>query len=362
MKTGKERIEYLDLLKAIAIILVVFCHRVTLSADTVLGNVIMIIAWAAVPNFFFVTGGLMHQAKTWDWKKYWKKILRAYVVVCIWKLIYLVFYCSFRDITFSTTELVRYLFVFGNISGVVTGHLWFMYAYLMVHLFYPVSWFLFRDKQEGQRILGIVAVILFVGTFLVKAGNFAFELISDTMGIGRLEVSVTEVFPFGTYANMLFFFIVGAFLFEYREKIKDVMKKRHLNTWLPVTLLLVGTAGLLFVKYRATGTFTWHDTYLEDGYNRLMTVVLSLGMYLLILNLPVHKAGKFLAKWVGTNTMGIYYLHVPLLVYCQINLSSYYKEYYSLGCNVLKTLIALLICTGITLVIKRIPVLKTLVK
>ena len=121
MKAKKERIEYLDLLKGISIILVVFCHKVTLPSDTILGNIIMAMAWAAVPNFFFVTGGLMHQSKELKWKKYLNKLLRAYIVLCVWKLLYLLFYSTFQEVTFSKTDLIEYLFMFGDISGVTEG-------------------------------------------------------------------------------------------------------------------------------------------------------------------------------------------------------------------------------------------------
>ena len=360
MKAKKERIEYLDLLKGISIILVVFCHKVTLPSDTILGNIIMAMAWAAVPNFFFVTGGLMHQSKELKWKKYLNKLLRAYIVLCVWKLLYLLFYSTFQEVTFSKTDLIEYLFVFGDISGVDAGHIWFMYAYLFVLLFYPVSWFLFKNGKNGRLILIYLAGILFTGTFLVSAGNFIFKLISDMTGLNQLSISVSAVFPFGRYANTLFFFIAGGFLLAYREKIKDFMKTRHLNIWLPSVLIAAGTFGLVFVKYCEAGTFTWDSTYITSGYSRLMTVLLSFGMYLLILNLPVTRAGKFLAKWFGTNTMGIYYLHMPLLVLFQVKFSSYFTDYYSVVLNILTTVVALLICTGISKILKRIPVLRRL--
>lgn len=360
MTIKKERIEYLDLIKAISIILVIFCHKVTMPQDTILGNIIMAMAWAAVPNFFFVTGGLMHQSKELNWKKYLNKLLRAYLVLCIWKILYLFFYSAFQEVAFSKTEFIEYLFVFGDISGVNAGHLWFMYAYLFVLLFYPVSWFLFQNRKTGRLILTYLAGILFAGTFLVSAGNFIFKLISDVTGLNQLSISVAAVFPFGRYANALFFFIAGGFLLAYREKIKEFMKTRHLHIWLPAALTAAGTFGLVFVKYCDTGTFTWDNTYITNGYSRLMTVLLSFGIYLLILNLPVTRAGKFLAKWFGTNTMGIYYLHMPLLVLFQVKFSSYFTDYYSVGLNILKTLVTLLICTGITLILKKIPVLRRL--
>lgn len=42
MKT--KRIEYLDFIKANAIMLVVFCHKVALSDSSILGNIMMAVA------------------------------------------------------------------------------------------------------------------------------------------------------------------------------------------------------------------------------------------------------------------------------------------------------------------------------
>ena len=44
-----KRIEYFDTIKGIAIVLVVFCHYVVLSNDSFGGNIMMSLAWAAVP-------------------------------------------------------------------------------------------------------------------------------------------------------------------------------------------------------------------------------------------------------------------------------------------------------------------------
>lgn len=359
---SRERIEYLDLIKGISIILVVFCHRVTLSDDTVLGNIVMAAAWAAVPNFFFVSGGLMHQSHKFDWKKYLRKLIRAYIVLCIWKLLYLFFYPLIQEVSFSKTDLIKYLFLFGDISGVATGHIWFMYAYILVLLFFPVSYFLYTGGKDGQRVAGFVLVILFICSFMVTAGNFFFEILSRVTGCGLLQISISAVIPFGSYTNMLFFFIAGAFLFGYRDKIKEHMAKHHCCLWLPVVMIVVGIGGLVFVKYCATGSVAWGGVYITDGYSRLMTVILSVGIYLFFQNRPARKVGTFIARQIGTRTMGIYYLHMPLLVFCQVKLSPYYVEYYSFGLNILKTIIAVVICVLITAVLKKIPLVRELVK
>lgn len=201
-----------------------------------------------------------------------------------------------------------------------------------------------------------------MSVILVMSGNFMFQLISDMTGINQLTISLERVFPFGRYTNMLFFFITGGFLLSFREKIKDFLDSRHLTILLPLIMIIIGTFGLVFIKYCDTGTFAWDNTYLTNGYSRLMTVILSFGLYLLIQNFPDTKAGSFLAKWIGTNTMGIYYLHMPLLAFLHVNLGTYFTEYYTVGLNIVKTFIVLLFCTGVTIVLKKIPVLKMLVE
>ncbi len=359
---SKERIDYLDLIKGISIILVVFCHRVTLSDSTILGNIVMAAAWGAVPNFFFVSGGLMHQKQKLDWKKYLLKLFRVYLILCIWKVLYLIFFSFLQEVVYSKVELLQYIFMTGTISGVDTGPMWFMYAYILVLIFFPVSRFLYAGGKEGRQVLKFILAVLFVCSFVVTAGNFFFENLSRITGCNLMQISISSMIPFGSYTNMLFFFIAGAFLFGYRDQIKAYMEKRHCCFWLPAAMIVVGTAGLVFVKYCSTGSVTWGSVYLTSGYSRLMTVILSVGIYLFFQNRPVRKAGKFIARVIGTRTMGIYYLHMPLLALAQIKFSQYYEEYYSFGLNVLKTIIAVLICILITAILEKIPIVRELVK
>ena len=65
-----SRLLYMDNLKGICILLVVFCHYTLLSGSSVVGNAIMTLASAAVPCFMMITGGLLCRTKSdFDWKK-----------------------------------------------------------------------------------------------------------------------------------------------------------------------------------------------------------------------------------------------------------------------------------------------------
>ena len=74
-----NRLVFLDDLKGLCILLVVFCHFVLLPADSVAGNIIMSICWVAVPCFIMTTGYLLHKKETFDWKRYFTRLVTTAV-------------------------------------------------------------------------------------------------------------------------------------------------------------------------------------------------------------------------------------------------------------------------------------------
>lgn len=275
---------------------------------------------------------------------------------------YFIFFSVLGEVTWSKVDLVKYLFLFSDLSGVDTGPLWFMYAYLMVMLFYPVSLFFYRTGRKGQQILLFILVVLFVQSFLVTAGNFMLSQLSEKMGCNLLQISISVVIPYGSYTNMLFFFILGAFLFGFRYQIMNFMKQCHCAIWLPAALGVGGTAGLVFVKYCMTGSTAWNGVYIDNGYGRLMTVILAIGLYLFFLNCPVRKVGIWTARQIGTRTMGIFYMHMPVLALFQMKFGGYYGGEHSFILNVLKTAAAVGICVLVTVILKKIPLIRELVR
>lgn len=355
----KWRVEYLDLLKGISILLVVFCHYCMMPDTTILGNIVMCMAWAAVPCFFLVSGGLMHASKRWDWKKYFKKLVRIYVVLTIWKIIYLVVYLWATEVMFSGNELVQYLFFFGKIQGIDTGVMWFMYAYFMALLIYPFTYFLYKGGKGGKQALAFGGTLLFVLCFLFTGINSLQKIISAHMGIELQQISLGEVNPFGQYGNMLFFFLLGAFLFEYREKVSGFFRKGWRRI-LPALLLIAGVVIYMVMKYLEYGTWHWDGIYMSDGYARIGVVFMAFGLYSIMLILPENRPGRWIANCIGTNTQGIYYMHYLILAILLIRLGDDYMRYASFVTNVIKAVVLTLICMVVSMLVKKIPVLRHL--
>lgn len=161
--------------------------------------------------------------------------------------------------------------------------------------------------------------------------------------------------PYLNYPYMIFYFVLGAFLLEYREMIHIKIKKN-----MPIILFVIGFMLLFIVKYKETGSFRWNNIYISNGYNRISTLIMSVGLYLCFDFYCDIKLG--LGKLIGQSTMGIYYMHyIILAVFDKYLYSGIGIEYYSTIANSLKTIIITFICIVLTIIIKKIPFIKKMV-
>lgn len=360
-----ERIEYLDGLKGISILLVVFCHYVLLSKETIVGNYIMALSWSAVPCFMMTSGALMHQS-SFAWKKYFIKIGKIYGSLCIWRLIYLIVFFQLKELHFGKIQFLQYLFLLTDLEGVNTGVMWYMIAFLLVLLIYPFTHFLFQDKTKravsGHKILLFVAVVAALGGILIPSANWCFRQFCGLLQITHISLNgISRMLPFTNYANMIFYFILGAFLFEYQSFI-DKKIRRFRAVLLPVVLASAG--GLLFVKFAETKSFAWEGVYLSEGYHHVLTFLMAAGMFLFFMEYQkeLHHSIHVLAVFIGRYTMGIYYLHYILLAVCSVLVYPKFLNYYSCGLNCLKTVIVTAVCVIATVLLRRVPFIKGLVK
>lgn len=355
----KERISYLDRIKGFSIIMVVFCHTALLPKDSILGNILMSLAWGAVPCFFLVSGGIMNCSRHFSWKKYFIRLIKIYLVLAVWKLIYLLAYSSVNDVSFSKETLFKYLFLFGNIENVNTGVMWFMTAYLLALLLYPITWFLFNCGKKGETAAGFLMLISFVGGIGVNFVNFFVDILRKMTPVHFPTVErINMVLPLGDYKNFVFYFILGGFLFRYRNEISAFIKSKKLLMALPPLMVVAGTAGLTVIKFVQTGSFRWNGVYLQDGYGFFSAMVLAVGAYLFV-QIYLSSPRMRITDFIGRNTMGIYYIHYVLLGVC-VPFLEISTDNYSLLLNIAKTVITVIISLAITFVIKKIPLIKNL--
>ncbi len=359
----KKRLQYLDEIKGASILLVVFCHSVLLPSNTIIGNILMLIAWGAVPCFFMVTGSIYHNTVFFDWRKWKIRLAELYIILAIWKGIHLIYFILCDHVSFTKAQLIQFLLFWGDIENVSVGQLWFMYAYIMMMLFLPVSYYFFHSGKEGERILLFVLTIAFIGGLGLPSLNMIFKVLAKVLRKNTCDVmNLCKAIPFGSmWKNMLFYFITGAFLGKYHDEIRDNFDNGRWKKWWIYSSILIGVLGLMLIKFFQTGSFCWEGIYLYNGYDWISTGFVSIGIYLSF----VCKLGNgFMSnclQYIGKNTMGIYYMHCILAdIYVRV-WNIWLKGTYSVFFNILKTGIVVVACILVIKFVKKIPVIKKLV-
>ncbi len=311
------RVPYLDYLKIIAIFLVVFCHFVLLS-ETIPANLWMCASLSAVPVFFMVNGALLF-ARPWNLQKHLYKTGSVYLVLVVWKLIYLVtvppmLTASAAGASFGSQEILRYLFLFEELGIVNNGHLWFMDALLCVYLVFPIL----RPFFSRRRLIWIAA---FAGLFFT-CGLHSLGIWEDMLRSAGFSLPVSfaqlrGLRPMGTYGNMLGFFLLGGLLgnpaipdtIAHHPAEYDRRCPAAIRSILCLSGFLIGLITLWLTKWFLSGQPAWNGVPITDAYLHVPVIVMAVSMFLLFRDLPFAKRELPLFRFVSSHTLGIFYLH-----------------------------------------------------
>lgn len=356
-----KRITWMDALKGFCILLVIYCHNVILPNKTIIGNLMIALATAGVPCFMMVSGALLHNTPSFSWQKYFQRLGKIYVSLVMWRIIYLLISCICFKPHFSKIQLFKYLFLFGSIEKVPSEVMWYMIALLLVLLIYPLSYFLFHEENPHGKMFIFLLILSFLGGFLVPVGNYFAELLCRFFDIPIIDLfGIYNILPFSQHSNLLFFFLLGAFLSKNDSIIKEKIYSRRYWKLIPYLLVIIGIIGLTVMKFTMSGTFYWQGIGIESGYNRLSAIILSIGMWLTF-SMHNGKIIQFLSKYVGKYTMGVYYIHFIILAICTHYLYPYINNYI-IGMNSIKTIIIAIISILITRIMLHIPIIKEIFK
>ena len=348
----KERIDYLDVIKFLAIVMVIFCHNPALKLNSVIDNIFMLSCWAAVPMFFMVTGSIYLNRK-FDFNKWKKKICKTYVVLVAWKLIYFLFFYFYNNLNINEISkglIIKYLFFFGQMDWIQSGHMWFIYAYLQVMLIYPLILKSFEsDDIQYKRFFDFILIIILVFAFVINDINVIFKFFCEKFEKNIFDFdTLLVIFPFNKYANMLFFFIMGGYL----PKIENFIKGNNIKKFaILILIMILSLISMLLIRFCYTKTFTWDGCYLKDGYSYIATVMISISLFEIIKLLRIKLNNIF--SFAAQNTLGIFYIHFIIL-----NLVGKYISSEGVLFNLVKTFIVLGVSMSICYLMKKIKVIK----
>ena len=269
MSNVRKRVEWIDSLKGLAIVLVVIFHcvdgylRASLYADKLLivalRNMNAFLANLRMPVFFVISGYLFYYVdKNYSWSKLKSKLAGM-------GLIYLIF------------EILHIIVQFFLINSVNIPP---KFSDIVLLPFYPVHqyWYLY------------VLILYYLLAYQVRNINIVYILfISFIISITSRFYGDIQIFTFNRITIYIFFFFLGGYLCEYRV---DLKRYWHL-TW-----------GLIVIY------FAIYILNLEHSVSStLMRLMLTSIFILMFANLKFLSSNKFLTI-CGKYSLPIYLLHI----------------------------------------------------
>lgn len=348
----RKRILYLDVIRAYAIISVVWLHaaapltnqfnQLSLSEWWV-ANILNAIARPAVPLFLMVSGFLLLDPKKKEESLpvfYRKRMLRVVVPFLGWAMIYLAWRAIGGE-TFTLGEVVREI-----INGPVYFHLWFIYMLIGLYLATPILRVYARHASKIN--LTYFVLLWFMAASIIPALNKIFNI-----DIG-IQMVVTT--------NLVGYFMLGHLL-------RDVeLNPRQIRIALLVILACVifSAVGTYVLTVHADGELD-QTIYRRDSPNNAIYAVALFLMFkvpnyerIFEKNPRLQPLTRFLSHGSGS----IYFMHILIL---ELLIDGYLGFPLS-GMTIhpiiglpLTTLAVVLISSLVIIVLRRIPILRAIV-
>lgn len=296
----------LDLVRVVAMVLVVVCHfgpLVTPHHATVL-SVATSLGFLGVPLFVMLTGYLM-LGRTYDdatLARFLKRNLLGMLIAFeIWNFVW----CQLGNVSWllpggnglptdPTQALHAALFV-----GPTGNALWYLHMSLALYLGIPiVSWALQKLKGPYRTLLGVCLVLS--GTLIPSLVSLQASLQPAPIPFATvLDMSIFSASVWG-HSAWLLFLVVGYAARRLRDRLRP----------LPLACGLVASVvahSLLSLRLTVTGRKVCND------YDFILVVSSSILLFLLLLSLGSHirsqRTSRALA-WVSERSFGVYVTHL----------------------------------------------------
>ncbi len=326
---AKERIYYLDFIKALSIFMVVLMHCVTYSASagSLEWNLCVLlesITKFCIPVFVMVSGVFMlDEDKHISIKTlYFKYVFRFVVAYIFWSGAYSL-YSSNLLYHFDIEHIKSFInnFIMGHF------HLWYLWMLIGMYISLP----LLKRIASDYNTLKYFIIIVFVASSVVP-------FFDSVIGTNYIAIIDNKLFlNINVYASML---MAGYYIYRYPEKIRLLSTK----------LLIIMSAITIIITMVLTIFTKDLEIYFED----YMPLNIIYGACVLALMQRTKLSDKFknIITLVSNNSFGIFLVHV-FVIYI-------YNEFITFQMNsvlgsVVKAITVFVISLGFSIALKRIP-------
>ncbi len=324
-----KRIFGFDLLKALAMFMVVFYHAEMLDFSFEpdifyipnFNKMIQLICAAGVPLFFMVNGALTTNNKI-TLNKVVNKVTRLFLIAIFWTL---VLRCGINHFLIGGDQP-------DSIASFMNKY-WFLYSLAYVYILNYLI-------QILPKCIGYMLVIaIFSVTFL---NNFVWDII----------LFVNPDYSLPRWGHTGFFTFYGIVY----SRIGAYLKNKQLSTPICIFFLILGLALNIFT----TIVMTYHDGTLYDGVNSSFptfgAMFLSIGFFSMLKDIKESYWPSQLIKTVGINSCGVYIFHVSFVFIIRNQMiASFHQSTYPIYVIILLALGVTILCAYISEWISRSP-------
>ncbi|MDL2212094.1 acyltransferase [Erysipelotrichaceae bacterium OttesenSCG-928-M19] len=327
----------IDIIKVLAIFLVLFLHFDNPVRET-FGfpyHIIITICSTAVP-LFLVSSGYLTIEKNYSYKNIFIKIIKLLILATLYK--FLTMLAMGGEVTLkSIADLILDHTYKGNSLGYDTGPFWYIYAYIAILIMQPVFSYIYKNT----KLFTSFSIIVIFYTFVLLYGSILLDHFSTNIK-GSIFINT---FPLKQASQSAFaYYLIGGLFKKYEGKIKQYIAKFNIKKFVSISLLsyfvilIIGTLYVSFLNNR----FEFNLSYVTYNYRTMTGLFLTVIAFTLMNYLMPSFKNKVLL-FISKNTLGIYFIHIPLGFLIKRALFNYDILINPLG-NLIITIILLTLC------------------
>ena len=343
--SNKKRKIYIDILRIIAVYLVIYTHTADMGSKLytyensgiglwdVIDIMLDVFRNINVPLFFMISGCLM-LGKEESYKSIFIRILRYSGVIISTSYFYWIF--SLGQPYYDIKEFLLVVW-----EKPVMGHLWFLYTYIGYLMIIPFLRKMVLSMQEKDYLMLLFLGVLFQG------------IISIGCALMRLPFPGVS-FKFATI--FIFYPLLGYYCGNHLF-IKKIEKNIGLALIVSAACIFISTVMTIYDMKSNGGE--WSEKYLDS---LIMIPTITIFCYMRFLFEEKYTDLSFapIIMWLGQTSFGIYLISI----YVQLKLGYIYRFFNqfvpSIIASLLYVAIVLIVCAVITTILKCIPGIRKL--
>ncbi len=358
---NKKRESHIDLLKVIAILLVIIYHSTLygndiISEPTPINYIQYLFKTTLSPCvcLFFLANGYLLFNRDLNLKKHIYKTVHLIILCGIWGIGKILIFMPIKNEYLSLSQIIKDLL---NWKMGWINSLWFLGALVCIYILFPILKVAYdKNKKIFYYFVSICTILTFGNTLLNEIGTIFCNVVLNK-NITLQGYNFFNIFnPFRNICGYSFvYFCVGGCIYNYKEKILNINPlKRNLISLITLVISCLGLWAM-GIYYSKISNEMWDVVW--NGYDTIFTFINVICIYILCLNLNKDIG---IIRLISCNTLGIYLIHEII-----INLTIQHILSYPICCNIIfniiYAIIVAIICLVISLILKKIPVVKKLV-